>query len=398
MRSLSNHRALSRVLVLPLIALALLMVTSIAHPADVRAEPEPGFDTPRLTAIDTGRMPVFAYYYAWFRPTSWDRAKSDLPLLGAYGSDDAAVIAQHIRWAREAGINGFIVSWKHEPRLDAPLELLVDEARRQNFKLILMYEGLDFQRNPVPAPQVGADLQWFLATYGTNPVFDVWGQPAVIWSGTWKFSSADVAKVRDLLRAPSRILLLGSERSASDYAARDGLFDGDAYYWSSADPKQTPGYQQRLDDLAAAVHASGGRWIAPVVPGFDARLVGGSSVVSRRSGDTYRASWAGAISSGPSALGIISWNEFSENSHIEPSRSNQYAYLDLTAQLTGSPPFKPETQVLPNVIGPLANGPTDSSELGPAVATREQLLSWLVTAALLGAIFVSALRSRTRIA
>jgi len=398
MTSLLNRRAASRLVVLPLVTSALMLVTSMGRPPDVRAAREPGPDVPRRSAIEAGSVPVFAYYYVWFRPGSWDRAKTDLPLLGAYDSADPAVVAQHIRWAREAGINGFIVSWKHEARLDAPLALLVDEARRQNFKLILLYEGLDFQRNPLPVSQVSSDLQWFLATYGSNPVFDVWGQPAVIWSGTWKFSSPDVAKVRATLRARAKVLLLGSERSASDFAARSALFDGDAYYWSSADPQLTPGYQKRLDDLAAAVRASGGRWVAPIVPGFDARLVGGSSVVSRRSGDTYRASWAGAVSSDPSALGIISWNEFSENSHIEPSRSNQYSYLDLTAQLTGSPPFKPDTQVLPNVIGPPADGPTDSSELGPAVATREQLLSWLVTAALLGAIFVSAVRSRTRTA
>ena len=393
-----NRQVASYRMVLPSLIVALMLVVGLGRPADVRAGSEPQPVAPRPSILDPGDVPVFAYYYVWFSPGSWDRAKTDLPLLGAYNSADPDVIAQHIRWAREAGISGFIVSWKHEARLDAPLALLVNEARRQNFKLILLYEGLDFQRNPLPASQVSSDVEWFLATYGSNPVFDVWGQPAVIWSGTWKFSSADVAKVRATVRAPSKVLLLGSERSAADYAARSTLFDGDAYYWSSADPQQTPGYQKRLDDLAAAVRTTGGRWIAPIVPGFDARLVGGSSVVSRRSGDTYRASWAGAVSSGPSALGIISWNEFSENSHIEPSRSNQYTYLDLTAQLTGSPPFKPETQILPDVIGPPADAPTDSSELGPAVATREQLLSWLVTAALLGAILFSAVRSRTRTA
>lgn len=399
MTNLLNPRVASRLVVFPLVTTAFILITSMGRPPDVRAGHEPErVAAARPSVFAPGGMPVFAYYYVWFSSTSWDRAKTDIPLLGAYNSADPDVIAQHIRWAREAGINGFIVSWKHEPRLDAPLALLVDEARRQNFKLILLYEGLDFQRNPLSVSQVSSDLQWFLATYGTNPVFNVWGRPAVIWSGTWKFSPADLAKVRATIRAPSKVLLLGSERSASDFAARSALFDGDAYYWSSADPQQTPGYQRRLGDLASAVRASGGRWIAPIVPGFDARLVGGTSVVSRRSGDTYRASWAGAVSSDPSALGIISWNEFSENSQIEPSGSNQYTYLDLTAQLTGSPPFKPETQILPDLIGPPADAPTDSSELGPAVASREQLFSWLVTGALLGAILFSAVRSRTRTA
>jgi hypothetical protein len=61
-------------------------------------------------------------------------------------------------------------------------------------------------------------------------------------------------------------------------------------------------------------------WIAPAAPGFDARLVGGSSIVERKDGETLRAEMSAAYQSAPDAIGIISWNEFSENSHIEPSQ------------------------------------------------------------------------------
>lgn len=379
------------------IALGLMVVAGHAFPTHARGGANPAGRVTATSATGDPKVPVFAYYYMWFQPSSWDRAKADLPLLGAYDSADPTVIAQHVRWAREAGIGGFIVSWKHEPRLDAPLAILVDQARRQDFKLILLYEALDFQRNPLPVSEVITDLQWFAATYGANPSFGVFGPPTVIWSGSWKFSHDDVAKVRAAAGAPTKLLLFGSERGASDYLARKALFDGDAYYWSSADPQQTPGYQRRLNELADAVRKSGGHWIAPVAPGFDARLVGGSSIVARREGATYRDSWSAAVSSRPSALGIISWNEFSENSHIEPSRSYAYSFLDLTAQLTGSPPFKPDTEVLPpNVVGPTTSGPVDSSELGAGVGMQQQLLSLLVSLALIGTVVLSALRSRTR--
>jgi len=289
----------------------------------------------RILSDRSAKPPVFAYYYIWYTPGTWDRAKSDLPLLGKYSSDDPAVIAQHIQWAQDAGIDGFIVSWKHEPRLDAPLARLVAEAQRQNFKLILLYQGLDFSRNPIDPQRIGADLRWFSATYGSSPVFNVFGRPAVIWSGTWKFRPDQIAAVRKAVAAPQRLLLLGSERSPEDYAARRELFDGDAYYWSSADPQGTPHYEDRILGLGAEVAADGGKWIAPIVPGFDARLVGGSSVVPRRGGDTYRASWEAAARSRPDALGIISWNEFSENSHIEPSNRLGLEYLDVTARLAG---------------------------------------------------------------
>ncbi|HEX6034325.1 MAG TPA: hypothetical protein VFY83_07815, partial [Anaerolineales bacterium] len=39
-------------------------------------------------------VPVLAYYYIWFDTESWNRAKTDYPLLGRYSSDDASVMRQ----------------------------------------------------------------------------------------------------------------------------------------------------------------------------------------------------------------------------------------------------------------------------------------------------------------
>lgn len=348
---------------------------------------------------------VFAYYYIWFTEASWARAKTDLPLLGEYASDDRAVIRQHVRWARDAGIDGLIVSWKHVGRLDAPLSILVDEARAEGLNLILLYEGLDFERNPIAVSQVANDLEWFAATYASDPVFDVFGRPAVVWSGTWKFKDDDIASVRDAI-GPDRLLVLGSEKDAESYAARSNLLDGDAYYWSSANPRVTPGYRDRLSSLAAAVHADAGIWIAPAAPGFDARLVGGSSVVQRDDGATYRASWEGAAGTAPDAIGIISWNEFSENSHIEPSREHGSRYLELTAELIEElpghaaverptftqPPSDPSatatapsfTEPEPSVVG----GSDSSADEGQTAPQFDVYLSGLAGVALLAGLVV----------
>lgn len=343
-------------------------------------------------------VPVFAYYYIWFTTGSWDRAKTDLPNLGRYSSSDPSIIAEHIRLARQAGIDGFIVSWKHEPRLDVPLERLVNEARRQNFKLILLYQGLDFDRNPIDPKRVLDDLSWFTGKYAGNPVFDVFGRPAVIWSGTWKFTDNAIGMVRAGLGAPDPLMLLGSERSAADYSRRAAMFDGDAYYWSSGDSKQTPGYEQRIDDLAHAVLTDGGRWIAPAAPGFDARLIGGTSTIDRRDGETYRAAWKVAADSHPSAMGIISWNEFSENSHIEPSVSYGSLYLDVTRELTGggsaelSPPPSVEVTPTPGLVA----GPIDSSEVPRDEWAPQLLLSFVTGLGLLLALGAIVYRVRRR--
>jgi hypothetical protein len=378
---------------------ALLAPPSPATASSAAAASAQARPSPKSAPAESGKPPVFAYYYIWYTRGSWDRAKTDMPELGPYSSADSTVIAQHIRWARQAGIDGFIVSWKHETRLDVPLERLVAEAAKQNFKLILLYQGLDFDRNPIDPKKVLDDLSWFARTYGTNPVFDVFGRAAVVWSGTWKFTDDQIGMVRAGLGAPDNLLLLGSERSAADYQKRAALFDGDAYYWSSGDPLATPGYQQRIDALSAVIRADRGAWIAPISPGFDARLVGGTSTVDRRDGATYRAAWRAAVATDPAALGIISWNEFSENSHIEPSLSYRTGYLDLTNELTGGPSgsIASPTGTAAATASPTSPvvGPTDSSELS-ADSRSQQLLSVVSGLALLAALGFVILRLRGR--
>jgi hypothetical protein len=90
-----------------------------------------------------------------------------------------------------------------------------------------------------------------------------------------------------------------------------------------------------LIDLSNAVHRRGGLWIAPAAPGFDARKVGGTSTVARNNGVTLERELATAKASAPDALGVISWNEFSENSHIEPSAKTGFRYLDVLASAMG---------------------------------------------------------------
>jgi Glycosyl hydrolase family 99 len=278
--------------------------------------------------------PVLAYYYIWFDKSSWRRAKTDYPLLGRYSSDDVRVLRKHVKWAKQAGISGFIVSWKSTQTLDRRLAKLVAVARSEHFKLGIIYQGLNFERKPLPAPRVARDLRWFARQYGADPVFDVFGKPLVIWSGTWKFSPAKVAAAT----APVRhsLLVLASERSTSGYERLASSVDGDAYYWSSVDPSTYPGYEEKLSGMARAVHAHQGLWIAPAAPGFDARKIGGVRVVPRYDGETLRREVDAAVQSSPDAVGLISWNEFSENSHVEPSVQYGRRYIDILADIRGA--------------------------------------------------------------
>jgi hypothetical protein len=308
------------------LAIALLLLAG-ASPARA-AEP----------STRAGDTPLFAYYYIWFNPTSWNRAKTDYPLLGRYSSDEREVMRQHIRWAKQTGINGFIVSWKSTETLDRRLRKLVDVAEDERFNLAIIYQGLDFAREPLPAERVANDLDFFISHFAERRPFRGLDKPVVIWSGTWRFSRDEIALVTEPRR--DRLLLLASERDLEGWERVGDLVDGNGYYWSSVNPDTFPDYEERLAAMGAAVHAKHGLWFAPAAPGFDALLVGGTTIVERKGGDTLRRQYDAALSSSPDAVGLISWNEFSENSHMEPSEKYGARYLEVLADIRGATPPK----------------------------------------------------------
>ena len=276
-------------------------------------------------------LPVLAYYYIWFDTTSWDRAKVDYPLLGHYSSDNADVMRQHIKWAKTAGINGFIVSWKSTDKLNHRLKQLIQIADEQSFKLVIIYQGLDFYRKPLLVSQIDADFSYFLDHYANDPAFDLYEKPVIIWSGTWEFSRDEVASVTQGKR--DQLLILASEKNVAGYQNLADVVDGNAYYWSSVNPDTFPGYADKLVEMGKAIHARAGLWIAPASPGFDARKIGGTTVVERNDGKTLQTQFNTAMASAPDAIGLISWNEFSENSHIEPSENYDKRYLKVLADI-----------------------------------------------------------------
>ena len=330
----------------------------------------------------TPKVPVLAYYYIWFDTGSWDRAKRDFPLVGRYSSNDPDVMRTQIRQAKRAGINGFIVSWKHTPSLDRRLATLINVAESEHFSLAMIYQGLDFYRRPLPAERVGADLEFFARTYARREPFKLFEKPLVIWSGTWEFSPEDVKRTTDPVR--DRLTVLASEKNANGYERLADAVDGDAYYWSSVNPDTYPAYEVKLAQMAQTVHDRGGLWIAPAAPGFDARAIGGTTTVPRDAGRTLLRECAAAFRSKPDAIGLISWNEFSENSHIEPSVRNGSRYLSVAAKCSATGRSGGQ------IVASAAADSADSSSPGRGPATG--LLVAPLSVAAMAIAFVAVLR------
>ncbi len=299
----------------------------------------------------TPPAPVLAYYYLWFDEPSWNRAKTDFPELGRYSSDDPRVMRQHIQWAKSARIDGFIVSWKNTPVNNRRLQLLAGIAKEENFKLAMIYQGLDFDRNPLGRDRVRIDFEYFARLFAPDQVFiRMSGKPLTILSGTWKYTHDDVAAITDPVR--STLQVLSTEKSVAGYRRIADVTDGDAYYWSSVDPQSQPDYESKLNDMSEAVHGDSKLWVAPFAPGFDARQIGGARAVQRDDGRTMALQYRAATSSSPDVLGLISWNEFSENTFVEPSLHLGHRYLSIVLDLLSTP----------SAGGP---GPAQSGDSGP---------------------------------
>ena len=167
--------------------------------------------------IEPGDPLVLVHYYIWFDATSWNRAKIDYPALGRYSSDQPSIMRRHIELAKNAGIDGFIVSWKSTAVLDHRLEQLIAIAEELDFRLAITYQALDFNRDPLPVDRIEEDLDRFIANYADSPVFDLFGQPAIALTGTWEYSLDDIAQITDDRR--NDLLLLATEKDVTGWPA-----------------------------------------------------------------------------------------------------------------------------------------------------------------------------------
>jgi hypothetical protein len=301
-------------------------VTSTAAPTTASASNVPSAPSSSSSTDATQHpIPVFAYFYQWFNPSSWNRAKIDLPLAGKYSSDDAHVLRDQVQQARAAGIDGFLTSWKSTEALNRRLDLLIRVAQSEHLDLGVVYEALDFGRKPLPIATVKKDMVYLVTAKGASLKSSYYGRPVIIWTGTDQYSVSDVQSVRSAVG--DRAYLLAASKTVAGYQRVADIVDGEAYYWSSADPTAAA-TSAKLLAMSQAVHAHRGLWIAPAATGYDGRTLGGTRVIDRRAGQTLVRSLTNAFATSPDGVGVISWNEWSENTYMEPGQ--KYGEQELT--------------------------------------------------------------------
>jgi hypothetical protein len=295
--------------------------------------------------IQAGPAPlVLAFFYPWFQHFNWDSNKLlDQPLF-RYSTELPAEVARSVGEAKAAGLDGLIVSWRGDTDWnDRRLRFVLDDAQRRGLAISVVVETLVAVEGPegtVKPPSADKMLKWLekaFDLYGRHPAFlRVRGRPVVFVYVADLFTPAEWRTIVSSLERTGRNLLLMADTVDSELLES---FSGRFTYGSIPPPSLERFYvDQALGTQSYNLLHGGERRVdaATVSPGYDDSRLDrpSSSVVDRANGSLYDARWRAAMAAQPDWMLVTSWNEFWENTHIEPSRLHGRRYANRTRTLS----------------------------------------------------------------
>jgi len=323
-------------------------------------------------AKDAGIL-VGVTYYSWFENICnpsvdychWlERESNDVPLLGLYNSDDPLVISKHIDWATGFGVHHFFCSYNTNPTPsigDRRLKPLLSNSLIKDIKFAIQYEtgtilggqaetlGLHEVdlNNPIIFSKIQSDFEHIARNYFLHSSYlTINGRPVVYIYGTGaivKDIVAPFAKLRQHLRGLGfDPYFIGDEMDIGWLhqikSKRLQTFDAVTGYslpQVGADDKSPEAVRKEYTRWQLAAHSVGIEVIPSVYPGYDDHhLVEiGSRPVSHgyvpRSTEFFKTNLkiAKEFIDNSRILKVSDWNQWGENSYIEPSVEDGFKYL-----------------------------------------------------------------------
>jgi len=325
-----------------------------------------------------GERQVWAFYMGfWVGPDSWNQQAdvlTDYPSIGLYDSKNGGVVATQMQQARSAGIDAFVVSWfglEDGWTTTAALNTMMDVAGSQGFRIGAVVDMFDpnYNRNK---DQLIESLKWLVNGHATNPSYLRYnGKPVIMFAfqGRAGFNNAEWQDIRNQVD-PNRSTLWIAE-GINGCCLYGGAMDG-MYAFNLA---WANGNSGRYAAERGNVFAQGGTVYASTIhPGWDEDLIAAresrdnpTSPRERAEGQFLANSFQGAALAGSDIILVVSWNEFIENSHIEPSQLHGTQALDTLRPLVQQ--WKAGS--VPTVQQPAAEEPAAVEEAAAAPPTPE---------------------------
>lgn len=290
----------------------------------------------RLPSADSRHL-VLAFYYPWF---SWygQSTLADTP-QNPRSTTDLAGVESMTAQAKAHGIDGFVVSWDGEANRGSQFAL-TQQAAAENGQVVTGY------LESIQAGTAGTEEVWlhqllahvksgpnsgaFLRASDGTPVVFVY-QMGRFTPLQWKVILTDLAvqygEHVDLVGDATDAAYLPFEWGLHRYSVTDTVSKDEA--WA-----QRTGAEAK----AAAVVGDGDAklFAGTASPGFDDHRLRGTTnpVISRDNGQRYADTWNAALSGQPDWMLVTSWNEWYEDTQIEPGVATGSQALEQTATLS----------------------------------------------------------------
>lgn len=319
-----------------------------AHPT----EPWRHWTSPAVEQLHPGDNPLA-------QPGDPPLISTAYPLAGLYSSRDAGVAEWHMRLARAAGIDAFLVSWWGANRgLDETFAgTTLPAAERAGMKVALLDELAQYHHDEAV---YRAGLAAALQRFQNSPAYlRIDGRPVVYLyqvAADPGLTPESFATVRQHVEAEVGPVYWIVDKLAHNPAAPsedqikqippewltvEGI-DSFAFY-STFSHFRAHTYDElagKYRHLVSLAHGAGKKMILPVHPGHDnSRFREDPYVMPRRDGQTLRDYLRAARDAGADAVLVTSWNEWPESTVVEPSSTweDPYFYLRLLAEWRGRP-------------------------------------------------------------
>jgi hypothetical protein len=278
--------------------------------------------------VDVPRMGM-ALYYPWYAHDSWSSSVLiDRPVT-LYASNNPVDVRRQIDQAQSAGINSFVVSWSGPgTQSDKNFAMMLDQAKDRGFKVGIFLEILKNDGPPRTASELISWLNYLTSTYQNHPaLLKVHGRLFVVPYLSDDISLDTWKTIRAGVRNAGHDIWLVEDRQNLDFLE---VFDGMWFdsTFTSLGP-EVRYWSVMADNPAAKI------WIPSVNPGVDDRRVPGrnpTQYIDREGGNRLRRMLAASLTSEPHWVVAHTWNEWWENTYIEPSVNFGTQYLDTTGQ------------------------------------------------------------------
>ena len=346
-------------------------------------------DDPKPASADNQPRKIYAHYMACYPVASaapaWERAhdgpnvRHDGPAkLDRFGGQwrNWPLVPQNmevsleesmdleIRRAMRAGIDGFVVDMANEQYWYRVIDAMfkVAEAKKYPFEISVVLDGV-----PDPVGQI----KWLLDTHGKSPnlagrdgkpfvagyysasrVLDIAAAALAKQDGMQGRTPADLVKSRELRTTPEGWQLIADAYREMDrrvgtpvywHFSLDGLFQNvDPQYVKPEMIVQASevfakngfavgaflGFPEE-EAAATAVTGAGGEWAQPMWYQYENAFNGFNQ--ETKGFETFRMCWERARKYNSTVIQFITWNDYTESTHLAPAYQTRYSILDLNA-------------------------------------------------------------------